>query len=77
MGPAGPSNAIFALQMSDASVTFSDTPRGNDLMATLFHISTNDRLAGQDVGMGAWQAFAGSRTVNDGTIVPAGRRARS
>jgi len=45
-------------------------------MATLFHIPTTDRLAGQDAGMRACQAFTGARTVKDGTIVPAGQRAR-
>jgi hypothetical protein len=45
-------------------------------MATLFHISTTDCLAGHDAGMGASQAFAGARTVMNGTIVLAGRRAR-
>jgi hypothetical protein len=45
-------------------------------MATLFHISTTNRLAGQDAGIGAARAFAGARTVMNGTIVPAGRRAR-
>jgi len=45
-------------------------------MATLFHIPTTDRLAGQDAGMRVCQAFAGARTVMDGTIVPAGRRPR-
>jgi hypothetical protein len=51
-------------------------PTGNDLMASLFHISTTDRLTGNDAGMNVWRAFAGSHTVNDETIAPVGRRAR-
>jgi hypothetical protein len=45
-------------------------------MAALFHIFTTDRFAGQDAGMDASPAFAGARTVKDGTIAPVGRRAR-
>jgi hypothetical protein len=45
-------------------------------MATPFHISTTDRLTGQNAGMNASHAFAGARTVNDGTIAPVGRRSR-
>jgi hypothetical protein len=45
-------------------------------MATLFHISTTDRLAGHDAGMGARGAFGNAQTVKDETIAPVGRRAR-
>jgi len=45
-------------------------------MATLFHIPTTDRLAGQHAGMGARAAFSNAQTVKDETIAPVGRRAR-
>jgi hypothetical protein len=45
-------------------------------MATLFHIPTTDRLAGQGAGMNASHAPTGARTVKDATIAPVGRRAR-
>ena len=63
----------FALQLLSCSVIFSAALTGVPIsMATLFHIPTTDRFAGQDARL----AFAGASMVNGETIASARRRVR-